>query len=238
MVLGAIVGWGILSPYAKHKGWAPGPVDDWTTGSRGWIIWVSLASLLADASVKLVWLLIQVLSKRFLANGHQSGHLDAFWKTHVRPRLPGYRPEEYHPVAREPSQQSESDQEDTDLTEEIRLIRTGQSDLLPAEEEPVDGGVVIPKVLGVGFLLSLVICTLAVHVIFGNIIPWYFTLLAIALSLPMAVVGIRSIGETDYNPESAIRTYPLALLLQELALPKLVISLVPTDDSLLLTCSH
>jgi OPT family oligopeptide transporter len=28
MLLGAIIGWGILSPLAKHKGWAPGPVSD------------------------------------------------------------------------------------------------------------------------------------------------------------------------------------------------------------------
>ncbi|KAG4440050.1 hypothetical protein IFR05_004443 [Cadophora sp. M221] len=53
MILGTIVGWGILSPYAKYRGWAPGKVDDWETGSRGWIIWVSLAALLADGSVKL-----------------------------------------------------------------------------------------------------------------------------------------------------------------------------------------
>ena len=35
MLLGAIVGWGFLSPLAKSKGWASGPVNDWTTGSKG-----------------------------------------------------------------------------------------------------------------------------------------------------------------------------------------------------------
>ena len=30
MLLGAVVGWGILSPLAKSKGWAPGEVSDWT----------------------------------------------------------------------------------------------------------------------------------------------------------------------------------------------------------------
>ncbi|KMU71942.1 oligonucleotide transporter [Coccidioides immitis RMSCC 3703] len=29
MLVGAIVGWGILSPLAKSRGWAPGPVDNW-----------------------------------------------------------------------------------------------------------------------------------------------------------------------------------------------------------------
>jgi OPT family oligopeptide transporter len=43
MLLGACLGWGILSPLAKTRGWAPGPVDDWETGSKGWIVWISLA---------------------------------------------------------------------------------------------------------------------------------------------------------------------------------------------------
>ncbi len=48
MLLGAVVGWGILSPLAKYKGWAPGPVGDWTTGSRGWLVWTSLAMYVSD----------------------------------------------------------------------------------------------------------------------------------------------------------------------------------------------
>lgn len=35
MLTGAIVGWGILSPYAKHRGWAQGSIDVWNDGSRG-----------------------------------------------------------------------------------------------------------------------------------------------------------------------------------------------------------
>lgn len=46
-----IVGWGILSPLAKFEGWAPGPVGDMSTGSRGWILWVSLAIMCADSVV-------------------------------------------------------------------------------------------------------------------------------------------------------------------------------------------
>ena len=49
-----IVGWAILSPLAKLEGWAPGPVGDMSTGSRGWILWVSLAIMCADSIVSLV----------------------------------------------------------------------------------------------------------------------------------------------------------------------------------------
>lgn len=53
------IGWGILSPLAKQRGWAPGPIKDWGTGSKGWIVWVSLAIMLADALVSLGWLALR-----------------------------------------------------------------------------------------------------------------------------------------------------------------------------------
>ncbi|KAM0739942.1 hypothetical protein ACQRIT_005126 [Beauveria bassiana] len=56
MALGAFVGWAILSPLAKYRGWAPGPVDDWDRGSKGWIVWISLAIMLVDAVVSLGYL--------------------------------------------------------------------------------------------------------------------------------------------------------------------------------------
>jgi hypothetical protein len=80
MLMGAIVGWGTLSPYAKHRGWARGMVDDWQTGSRGWIIWVSLAALLADASVKLAWFLIRPFWRQYLASGYLRKRLIAVSK--------------------------------------------------------------------------------------------------------------------------------------------------------------
>ncbi|KAL1994209.1 hypothetical protein VTN49DRAFT_2878 [Thermomyces lanuginosus] len=59
MLAGAVLGWGILSPLAKRKGWAPGPVSDWENGSKGWIVWVSLAIMMADAIINLGWLLVR-----------------------------------------------------------------------------------------------------------------------------------------------------------------------------------
>lgn len=53
MLLGALLGWGILAPLAKVKGWAPGAIGDWKTGGRGWILWVSLGIMLADCLVGL-----------------------------------------------------------------------------------------------------------------------------------------------------------------------------------------
>lgn len=60
------------------------------------------------------------------------------------------------------------------------------------------------RTLLLAFLNSVIVCTLTIHYIFGNIIPWHYTILAITISLPMAIVGIRSLAETDHNPESAL----------------------------------
>ncbi|OKL55905.1 hypothetical protein UA08_08806 [Talaromyces atroroseus] len=54
MLTGAIVGWGISSPYSKAKGWAPGDVGGWETGNRDWLIWISLPCLMADTLAKMI----------------------------------------------------------------------------------------------------------------------------------------------------------------------------------------
>ncbi|EJU04603.1 oligopeptide transporter [Dacryopinax primogenitus] len=64
MNLGMLTGWAILSPLAHYQGWAPGPVGDMQTGSRGWILWVSLSIMCAESVVSLlpvVWEAILLL---------------------------------------------------------------------------------------------------------------------------------------------------------------------------------
>ncbi|CAO3652401.1 unnamed protein product [Mucor hiemalis] len=63
MLLGCIVGWGILSPVAFYSGWAPGPVDDWKNGSKGWILWISLGVMIAESIVSLCVVLVRAIVK-------------------------------------------------------------------------------------------------------------------------------------------------------------------------------
>ncbi|OBZ72592.1 hypothetical protein A0H81_07437 [Grifola frondosa] len=72
MNLGMLIGWGVLSPIAKHAGWAPGPVGDMTNGARGWILWVSLAIMCADSVISLVPVIAEVLYAKVW---HNSTHL-------------------------------------------------------------------------------------------------------------------------------------------------------------------
>lgn len=194
MLIGAVVGWGILSPFAKHRGWAPGEVDDWATGSRGWIIWVSLAALLADASIKLSWFFLRPFWRYHLANVDLLKQWTAPRKENGRGPEPQLHENQYLAVSTEIHDGSET-------TQNAQLL--SQEENNHSSETPTTS-----RILGLSFLVSVIACTLAIHLIFGNIIPWYYTILAIALSLPMAVVGIRSLAETDYNPESALGICP------------------------------
>lgn len=63
MLLGCVVGWGILSPLAYYAGWAPGPIGDWKTGSKGWILWISLGVMIAESCVSLCIVFVKTLVK-------------------------------------------------------------------------------------------------------------------------------------------------------------------------------
>lgn len=63
MLLGCVIGWGILSPAAYYAGWAPGPIDDWKTGSKGWILWISLGVMIAESCVSLIVVLVRSIVK-------------------------------------------------------------------------------------------------------------------------------------------------------------------------------
>ncbi|KAF9438309.1 hypothetical protein BGZ76_008697 [Entomortierella beljakovae] len=58
MLLGCVIGWGVLAPVATHKGWVTGPVSSSTTGGRGWILWVSLGIMIAEAIVSLLGVVV------------------------------------------------------------------------------------------------------------------------------------------------------------------------------------
>ena len=190
MLLGAIIGWGILSPLAKHKGWAPGPVSDWTEGSKGWIVWISLAIMLADSLVSLGWLLLRPL----IALG----------------RI-------YYPILKEKFQshswkelftlQISSEQRYTQLsdgttTNPLAAIKQHLAD--GAEPDAPPEHLVSNRTTIIGMVASLVLCVIAIHVSFPNLIPFRLTLLSLVLSLFLSIMGVRALGETDLNPVSGI----------------------------------
>jgi OPT family oligopeptide transporter len=190
MLLGAVVGWGILSPLAKHRGWAPGPVSDWTNGSKGWIVWISLAIMLADSLVNLGWLAVRPL----LAVGRlYYPTAKDIYDTHSWKQLLTLN------ITRQPAYTQLGDGTSSNPITAIkqRLSEDDEPDAPP--EHQISNRITI-----IGLVLSLVACVAGVHISFPNLIPLSLTLLALVLALFLSIMGVRALGETDLNPVSGI----------------------------------
>ena len=188
MLLGAIVGWGILSPLAKSMGWAPGPVGDWTTGSKGWIVWVSLAVMLADSVVSLGWLVLRPLilygpsyCRDVRERVSRGGFVSAF---HFASSKKG----DYTALAPTGTLSSGNDSK--------QLLDDAEPDA------PEHHLVSNPTVL-ILLTLSIILCVLSIRYVFP-LIPFGAILLSILLALLLSLMGVRALGETDLNPVSGI----------------------------------
>jgi OPT family oligopeptide transporter len=196
MLFGAVLGWAILSPLAKHKGWAPGPVGDWEVGSKGWIIWVSLAIMLADSIINLGWLIVRTAYESY-------------------PRLAS----KLKSVRRNGSQRP-----DTPLHSDVRYSTLGlDSDTAAIHEEEGDLNDAPPtelisnRTVAVLLPLALVLNVVCMHIAFGDIITPFLSTLATLLAVLLSIMGVRALGETDLNPVSGISK--LTQLIFSLATP-------------------
>ncbi|RFN47874.1 oligopeptide transporter [Fusarium flagelliforme] len=205
MLLGAVMGWGVLSPIAKFYGWAPGDVDDWEHGSKGWIIWISLAIMLADAIVSLAYVGFRgILTSQKAASLASSLRcrvkehgVFGLWKplSHVHSPLlyvdaPG-RTERHNDYPEDDGAEAE------DAPPHQRI-----------------GG----RMVSVGLLASIALCVLTIHMVFGDLVPLYATTIAVLMALVLSIMGVRALGETDLNPVSGISK--LAQLFFALIIPQ------------------
>lgn len=196
MLLGALLGWGILSPLAKKRGYAPGETSDWEHGSRGWIVWISLAIMLADSISNLGWLLMKPLIHhapvwfRTLVN-HVTN--SASWKEMILGQT--YRG--YVSIrTNEPSAA-------TDPRSFSRKSSSFSKRSEPLEDAPSHHLVSTRTVL-ILLPLTLLFCVCCIQVTFGAYISISLTLLSTVIALLLSIMGVRALGETDLNPVSGI----------------------------------
>lgn len=180
MLCGAVVGWGILSPMARSMGWAPGEIDDLERGSRGWILWISLSSLLADCLMSLFWPLAKLFIDRVRAL------LASFWNK-SSDWLISHDEAQTSPLISERAHSNVSD----------RALPPGRLLNIPFLFSSRSGSSTI------GLVVSSIICALTVKIVF-DFMPTHFTIIAVAFSLPLSVIGVRSVGAIAYNPISGI----------------------------------
>ena len=183
MLLGAIVGWAVLSPVAKNNGWAPGEVNDWETGSKGWIVWVSLAIMLADAVVNLGWLVMRptiYYGPDWYTAARDRYQSSSDWYDFIFGGRGGYAP--------------------------LHTIMSAKS--IEPENEPPDDApphhLVSTRTVIILLPLTMVFCVVCVHITFGEYIPITLNILALLLALLLSIMGVRALGETDLNPVSGI----------------------------------
>lgn len=219
MLLGAVVGWGILSPLAKNRGWAPGPVNDWETGSKGWIVWISLAIMLADSVISLGCIALQAL----LGNGGQ-------YINEVRGKLKrrdwwgllsfgSQSSTGYAPLNGGESLNRRGDQNSSTTGDGLFSNNTVQPELkdMPEPDAPPEH-LVNSRTVWIGLILSIAFCVFSIRVVFGELVPLYATIIAVFMALLLSIMGVRALGETDLNPVSGISK--LAQLFFALIIPQ------------------
>ncbi|KAF9773031.1 hypothetical protein IL306_009224, partial [Fusarium sp. DS 682] len=176
-LLGAVVGWGILSPIAKHNGWAPGPIDEFDNGARGWILCVGMGLILGDTTVALVWITIK-LTGNILKTSLSSRNQRTTAQLQEQVSLLTDSSVRYGDGRKEESSLPEQHWSSHSLVTPSLAIRLGS----------------------IMFLLYLVSLLLG----FRNVVSSYATPIA-ALVMPLAaLISMRSLGETDNGAGLAI----------------------------------
>lgn len=219
MLLGAVVGWGILSPLAKNRGWAPGPVSDWETGSKGWIVWISLAIMLADSVISLGYIAFSPLIKN---GGHYIREAQVKikrrdWRGLLSIGLP-QSTTGYAPISREESSDRRAQHSSAGgVSSSSGNILQPELKDLPEPDAPPEH-LVNSRTVWIGLILSIVFCIFSIRVVFGDLVPLYATTLAVLIALILSIMGVRALGETDLNPVSGISK--LAQLFFALIIPQ------------------
>ncbi|TGO11890.1 hypothetical protein BTUL_0099g00230 [Botrytis tulipae] len=220
MLLGAIVGWGILSPLAKNRGWAPGPVSDWETGSKGWIVWISLAIMLADSVISLGYIALSPLI-------NSSGDFVSETQQKIKRRdwlglLSFGAPQSntgYAPINGEESSGLREQNVSTTSNGSSFSSNNLQPELkdLPEPDAPLEH-LVNTRTVWIGLILSIVFCVFSIRIVFEGLIPLYATIISVPVALILSIMGVRALGETDLNPVSGISK--LAQLFFALIIPQ------------------
>ncbi|ODV77351.1 OPT superfamily oligopeptide transporter [Suhomyces tanzawaensis NRRL Y-17324] len=183
MLFGALVGWGILAPFSKHVGWAPGPIDDFKNGGQGWILWLSLSVMISDSLVSFT-----IVTYKSIHNGiilmKKNREREIYDSLSLEEPLLVDSDSTYDPELGQPRLPRPSVSSERDKVEKVHLVSN--------------------KVAIFGVILSSLLCVVAIKLVFGPLVPLYATFVAIILALMFSILGVRALGETDLNPVSGI----------------------------------
>ncbi|KAI9485814.1 MAG: OPT oligopeptide transporter protein-domain-containing protein [Benjaminiella poitrasii] len=193
MLMGCIVGWAILSPVTHFSGWAPGPVNDWKTGSKGWILWISLGVMISESIVSLFIVLI----KQIVA---------LLRKRHSK-IITEEQEDQYESFLGDYDDDNQSMQQTNDNTIGVAIAdnRTTSKAIIEKEQDAPPEQQVPMSMTVLGLTMSVLLCVVMVRIVFGDdVMPIGMTLVSILIALFLSILGVRALGETDLNPVSGI----------------------------------
>ncbi|KAJ1675745.1 OPT super [Spiromyces aspiralis] len=222
MLVGAVVGWGVLSPIAHNAGWTPGPVDDWKTGSRGWILWVSLAVMIADSLASLSIILYKEVQYRSHHASRAVRWVHSKWSHCRGSKAAGAGPVGGEEREREEEEEASKDDDDDDnddgdydgqdrrprpvwdseSQQPVEVVGVGDDHDAAVAEDVHPQHLVPAEVVWVGLVLSSLLCAGVMYYLFR--VPFAASVLSVLVACLMAVLGVRALGETDLNPVSGI----------------------------------
>ena len=178
MLLGAVLGWGILSPIARNHGWALGPVASMETGVRGWLIWISIGFLLGDAAIRVLEGCISFLMRFYHGMQHQK--LQSYYSdASVNYDHPSLQPL-------------------------VADARTDDNNVAVVDRNRQNRNLISTKVITCWFAGSTLLCIACTSLIFRHELALYLIILAVAISFPLCLIVIQSTGETDTAPSNSL----------------------------------
>lgn len=203
MLFGCILGWGILGPIAKNMNWLENN-ENCINGDgdlvHRWIIWTSLAIMIADSFVGFV-----VYGTRSIVSFYCHKNKEQLIYTACTDSLQSILLEE------------------TDiLNRHNKTINTGNCIrfISDSEDREVERSNLIQYTTVIsGLIVSSILCVVLIVYIFGrDIIPIYAIITSLILAFFFSILAIRALGETDLNPVSGIGK--LSQLIFALIIPK------------------
>lgn len=214
MFIGMILGWFILSPFVKKIGWAPGETSDWKNGSEGWIMWISLAIMIADSLVSLgLMSYSSFISFYYNVNvKNDRKNLEVVDEdSSLQNDNSSYSSTENIPPNSLSSNESDSNKRHlTYFKQDVSVDTKNETNI--DDDEAIN--FYVPTV---GILLLCPVLIFSIRFIFGSIVPTWLLLLTVSISLILSLIGVKSLGETDLNPVSGIGK--LSQLLTALVIP-------------------
>lgn len=176
VLFGAIVAWGVLSPLAVHKGWASDSIEDFEQGPKGWLIWIALAVLLPDSIIDLSWLMFRTVTEYA-----KSALMFSYFNSFGYQSLP----------SRPPSIMTTSES----LSQSRYTLSTGAS---------TRKVFIANQTISILFGGACVFAIVSIYVTYGAYMHFWTVPIALLLSPLASIIAARSLGETDFTPNSGI----------------------------------